>query len=54
MRRVRARGAALVQLTALIAAESFVGRFNRGIGLRPQGFSEGSACVVAGRIDPSG
>lgn len=38
--------AGLVQLTAVVAVENFVGRFNRGIGIEAQGYSEGAACLV--------
>ena len=36
----------LVQLTAVVAVESFLGRFNRGVGIESQGYSEGAACLV--------
>jgi hypothetical protein len=36
----------VVHLAALVALENFVGRFNRGVGLEPQGYSEGAACVL--------
>lgn len=36
----------LVELTATIAWENFVGRFNRGFDIQPYGFSAGSYCVL--------
>jgi 4-carboxymuconolactone decarboxylase len=38
--------AQIVELTSAIAAENFRARFNHGVGIEPQGFSEGAACVV--------
>jgi alkylhydroperoxidase family enzyme len=35
----------LVELTATIAWENFVGRFNRGFDIQPQGYSEGYSLV---------
>lgn len=43
--------AGLVQLTAIVAVESFLGRFNRGVGIEPQGYAAGASCLVP---DPSG
>ena len=37
--------AALVELTATIAWESFRSRFNHALGVQAQGFSEGAYCV---------
>jgi 4-carboxymuconolactone decarboxylase len=37
--------AALVELTAMIAWESFRSRFNHALGIQAQGFSEGAYCV---------
>ena len=39
--------AALVELTAAIAWESFRSRFNHALGIQSQGFSEGAYCVRA-------
>lgn len=38
--------AQLVELTSAIAIENYRARFNHALGLEPQGFSEGAACVV--------
>ncbi len=38
--------AQLVELTSAIATENFRARFNHAVGIEPQGFSEGAACVV--------
>jgi len=38
--------AQLVELTNVIAIENHRARFNHALGLEPQGFSEGAACVV--------
>ena len=38
--------AQIVELTSAIAAENFRARFNHAVGIEPQGFSEGAACVV--------
>lgn len=37
---------ALVQLAAIVAVENFLGRFNRGVGIEAQGYSEGAACLL--------
>lgn len=39
----------LVQLAAVVAVENFLGRFNRGVGLESQGYSDGAACLVPER-----
>ncbi len=44
--RERFDDAQLVELTNVIAMENFRARFNHALGLEPQGFSEGAACVV--------
>jgi AhpD family alkylhydroperoxidase len=36
----------IVELTSAIATENFRARFNHAVGIEPQGFSEGAACVV--------
>jgi len=36
----------LVELTATIATENLLSRFNRGLGVGAQGFSEGGACLL--------
>lgn len=36
----------IVELTAAIAIENLRARFNNALGIEPQGFSEGSFCVV--------
>lgn len=41
--------AGLVQLAAIVAVENFLGRFNRGVGIEAQGYSEGAACLVPER-----
>lgn len=41
--------AGLVQLAAVVAVENFLGRFNRGVGIEPQGYAEGAACLVPDR-----
>jgi alkylhydroperoxidase family enzyme len=38
--------AQMVELTNVIALENFRARFNHALGLEPQGFAEGAACVV--------
>ena len=42
----------LVELTATIAWENYLGRFNIGLGVEPQGFSEGAFCIVPERSGP--
>jgi 4-carboxymuconolactone decarboxylase len=44
--RERFDDAQLVELTNVIAIENHRARFNHALGLEPQGFSEGAACVV--------
>lgn len=39
----------LVQLAAIVAVENFVGRFNRGVGIEAQGYSEGAVCLLPDR-----
>lgn len=39
----------LVELTNVIAVENHRARFNHALGLDPQGFSEGSFCVITER-----
>jgi hypothetical protein len=41
--------AGVVQLAAIVAVENFLGRFNRGVGIESQGYSEGAACLVPDR-----
>lgn len=41
--------AGLVQLTAVVAVENFVGRFNRGAGIEAQGYAHGAACLAPER-----
>lgn len=36
----------LVELTATVAWENYVGRFNRALGVEPQGFAAGAYCVL--------
>ena len=36
----------LVELTAVIAFENFLARFNRGFAIEAQGFSEGAVCPL--------
>jgi alkylhydroperoxidase family enzyme len=39
--------AGLVELTAAIAWENYLGRFNRALGIEPQGFTEeGAYCLL--------
>ena len=38
--------AQIVELTAAIAWEHFRARFNRGLDIGPDGFSEGSVCAI--------
>jgi alkylhydroperoxidase family enzyme len=38
--------AQIVELTSAIAIENFRARFNHAVGIEPQGFSEGAACVL--------
>jgi alkylhydroperoxidase family enzyme len=39
----------LVELTSVIAWENFVGRFNRGLDVQSEGFSEGAFCLIPER-----
>lgn len=41
--------AGLVQLTAIVAVENFLGRFNRGVGIDAQGYSDRAACLLPDR-----
>jgi alkylhydroperoxidase family enzyme len=41
--------AGLVELTAAIAWENYLGRFNRALGVESQGFSEGAYCLLPDR-----
>ncbi len=41
--------AGLVHLTAIVAVENFLGRFNRGVGIEAQGYSDGAACLMPDR-----
>jgi alkylhydroperoxidase family enzyme len=42
--------AGLVELTAAIAWENYLGRFNRALGIEPQGFAEeGAYCLLPDR-----
>jgi AhpD family alkylhydroperoxidase len=43
--------AQIVELTSAIATENFRARFNHAVGIEPQGFSEGAACVVPALAD---
>ena len=36
----------MIELTAVIAFENYLARFNRGFKIEPMGFSEGAACPV--------
>ena len=36
----------MVELTAVVAFENFLARFNRGFGIEAQGISEGAACPL--------
>ncbi|HEV8176275.1 MAG TPA: hypothetical protein VGP44_01160 [Gemmatimonadales bacterium] len=51
MPRLRGRfsEAAVVELTANIAIESFRARFNHAFGIAPQGFAKGNACAIPER-----
>lgn len=44
--------AQIVEITATIAWENFRSRFNRGLGIGSDGFSEGSFCVLPVRHAP--
>ena len=46
--------AQLVELTNVIAIENLRARFNHALGLEPQGFSEGAACVVPELAEAAG
>jgi len=39
----------LVELTATVAWENFMSRFNRAFGIEAQGYSEGAYCVLPER-----
>lgn len=43
----------LVELTAMIAWENFVGRFNRGFDLQAQGYADASSRLQREQGDPS-
>jgi AhpD family alkylhydroperoxidase len=45
--------AQLVELANVIAIENLRARFNHALGLEPQGFSEGAACVVPELVEAS-
>ncbi len=42
--------AQIVELTSAIALENFRARFNHAVGIEPQGFSEGAACVIPAAV----
>ena len=44
--RLRFSDKQIVELTSAIAIENFRARFNRALGMEPQGFSEGAFCVL--------
>jgi len=46
--------AQLVELVNVIAIENHRARFNHALGIKPQGFSEGAACVVPEIAERSG
>ena len=39
--------AQMVELTAVVAFENYLARFNRGFDVQPSGFSEGAFCPIA-------
>lgn len=41
--------AQLVELTAIVAWENFLARFNRGFAVEAEGFSEGAVCPIPDR-----
>jgi alkylhydroperoxidase family enzyme len=45
----RLNEAQLVELTAVIAFENYLARFNRGFAMQPQGFSVGAVCPLPDR-----
>ncbi len=44
--RAQLSEAQLVELTAVVAFENFLARFNRGFAIEAQGFSEGAVCPL--------
>ncbi len=45
--------AQLVELTAVIAFENYLARFNRGFAIQPMGFSEGAVCPLPDHLTAS-
>ena len=45
--------AQMVQLTAVVAFENYLARFNRGFDVRASGFSEGAFCPIPDHAAPS-
>ena len=44
--------AQMVELTAVVAFENYLARFNRGFDVRPSGFSEGAFCPIPDHAAP--
>ena len=44
----------LVEVTAAVASENFISRFNRAFAIEAQGYSEGAYCVLPERMVGSG
>ena len=44
----------LVELTAVVAFENYLARFNRGFAVEAQGFSQGAFCPIPDRAPPPG
>lgn len=44
--RARLSEAELVELTAVVAFENYLARFNRGFAVEAQGYSEGAVCPL--------
>jgi alkylhydroperoxidase family enzyme len=45
--------AQMVELTAVVAFENFLARFNRGFDVQASGFSEGAFCPIPDHAAPS-
>lgn len=43
----------VVELTHVIAWEHLRARFNRGLGITPDGYNEGHACVLPAHLQPT-
>jgi alkylhydroperoxidase family enzyme len=44
--------AQMIELTAVVAFENYLARFNRGFDVKPSGFSEGAFCPIPDHAAP--